>query len=108
MVPPETENRNGQPPPSLRTELRDLVDGLREDVQALREEVQALRRSKAPRRSLHGKKPPSGWGSRHGHWTTWRRRARFRPSASEGAFYTPPRPSRRTFGVGPEVVTNDY
>ena len=48
MVPPETENRNGQPPPSLRTELRSLVDGLREDVQALREEVQALRRSKTP------------------------------------------------------------
>jgi len=34
--------------PSLRDELRHLVEGLREEVQALRDEVTALRRKEAP------------------------------------------------------------
>ena len=47
MVSSKEEDSNGDPS-NLRTELRELVDGLRDEVQSLREEITALRRKEAP------------------------------------------------------------
>lgn len=43
-----TSNPNSPPENTLRSELRELVEGLQEEMQALRDEMQSLRRKEAP------------------------------------------------------------